>query len=200
MSDVVCDYPLAILMSNGDDSSGPRATHVPVIPEFDPRDWPEDLAGATFFTHMSRANPHCAQLHDGTVALLAFTGPSAYVSPTLYDTAEIAPTWNYVAVHARVALEVIDDRDQALGVMTQTVDTLESRFGNGWDMSPAMGFFDKMLAAVGVFRATVLDAQGIFKISQEQPAQTFARVRDHFADRDSTPHNQMAAMMRRIPR
>ncbi|RDI68402.1 FMN-binding negative transcriptional regulator [Nocardia pseudobrasiliensis] len=199
-ADIVCQYPLAILMSNGDDSTGPLATHVPVIPESDPGEWPQDLAGARLFTHMSRANPHCSALHNGSVAVLAFTGPGAYVSPALYDTTEIAPTWDYVAVHARVVLERIEDRAHALDVMRRTVETLESRFGSGWDMSAALNFFDKMLSAVEVFRATVLDAQGMFKLSQEQPPRTFARVRDDFAARRSTTHQDVAALMKRTSR
>ena len=53
----------------------------------------------TLIGHMARANPQWRQ-SDGQTALVIFSGPHAYISPTWYEADQVVPTWNYAAVHA----------------------------------------------------------------------------------------------------
>ncbi len=57
--------------------------------------------------HVARANPIHSHIGDGCKALLACTGPDAYVSPDWYGAENQVPTWIYTAVHlsgtARIA-------------------------------------------------------------------------------------------------
>lgn len=53
--------------------------------------------------HMARSNP--VLRHPGR-AMLMVQGPDGYVSPDWYGADNQVPTWNYVAVHLRGALEV----------------------------------------------------------------------------------------------
>ncbi|MFC7895159.1 FMN-binding negative transcriptional regulator [Streptomyces sp. NPDC057381] len=200
MVDLIRGNPLALAVANGQPDEGPFATHLPVI--FDPDgdlDGDGDLTGATLLGHMNRANPHWASLDTGGVLLLTFTGPHSYVSPTVYEVTPAAPTWNFTAVHVRGVVEKIDSMEETLGVVQSTVRAFEGEFGNGWDMSESLGYFRKIAPGVGAFRLTVTGAEGMFKLSQEQPGEVRERVRESFGRSGCVHKRGTAGLMSRLP-
>ncbi|MCX5285638.1 FMN-binding negative transcriptional regulator [Streptomyces sp. NBC_01281] len=200
MVDLIRANPLALAAANGRPEDGPFATHLPVI--FDPDtsgEWTGELPGATLLGHMNRANPHWAALESGSVLLLTFTGPHSYVSPTVYEVTPAAPTWNFTAVHVRGVVEKIDSVQETLGVVESTVRAFEGRFGDGWDMTASLGYFRKIAPAVGAFRFTVTGAEGMFKLSQEQPGEVRERVRESFGQSACTYKRETAGLMSRLP-
>lgn len=199
MVDLMLANPLALMVSNGQPGDPPFATHLPVIP--DPErsaDWSAGLSGATVIGHMNRENPHWAALRDGDVVLLTFTGPHAYVSPTLYETTPAAPTWNFTSVHVRGVVAKIESLEETLGVVQSTVRAFETGFGTGWDMTDSVDYFRSIVAGVGAFRVTVSAADGMFKLSQEQPPEVRHRVRRNFDARECGRHRATADLMGRI--
>ncbi len=88
-----------ILMVNGPD--GAIASHIP---------FQLDADGLTADLHLTRSNP-IARLGQTVPALIAVSGPDAYVSPDWYGSEDQVPTWNYVAVHLRGVLEPMDAGD-----------------------------------------------------------------------------------------
>src|SRR5690349_7987686 len=53
----------------------------------------------TLMAHMARANPQSAAIGSDDEALVVFSGPHAYISPSWYEDRATAPTWDYIAVH-----------------------------------------------------------------------------------------------------
>lgn len=200
MVDVIRGNPLALAVANGSPENGPFATHLPVI--FDPEtsgDWSGELPGATLLGHMNRANPHWAALETGSVLVLTFTGPHSYVSPTVYEVTPAAPTWNFTAVHVRGVVEKIDSMEETLDVVESTVRAFEGAFGDGWDMTESLDYFRKIAPGVGAFRYTVTGADGMFKLSQEQPGEVRERVRESFGQSACTYKRETAGLMSRLP-
>lgn len=76
----------------------PLMAHVPFLLADD---------GASADLHLARSNA-IARL-GASEALLAVTGPDAYVSPDWYQVPDMVPTWNYVAVHLIGRLERLPD-------------------------------------------------------------------------------------------
>ncbi|GAA1938426.1 FMN-binding negative transcriptional regulator [Streptomyces durmitorensis] len=200
MLDLMRENPLALMASNGNPADGPFATHLPVIT--DPQ-WTgepnSDLADLPLLGHMNRANPHWKALETGTVILLTFTGPHAYVSPTVYDVTPAAPTWNFTSVHVHGVVEKIESTEETLGVVQATVRAFEKELGDSWDMAESIGYFRKIVPGVGAFRVRVTKAEGMFKLSQEQRADVRERVVQSFAGRGCTRHAQTAELMTRLP-
>jgi transcriptional regulator len=200
MVDIIRSNPLAMLVSNGTEQAGPFATHLPAIP--DPAmagKWPADLVGATVLGHLNRSNSHWSTLAGGSVGLLTFTGPHAYVSPTVYEVTPAAPTWNFTAVHLTGVLELIPQGEETLRVVQSTVQAFEAEFGSGWDMTDSVDYFRQILPAVGAFRLTVTHADGMFKLSQEQNPEIRERVRQSFSERPCGRHQDTAELMSRLP-
>jgi transcriptional regulator len=202
--DLVRDNPLAALVSNGAETDAPHATHVPII--LDPLTAgqpPTELDGGTLWGHMNRANPHWRALTCGTPVTAIFTGPHAYVSPALYQTTPAAPTWNFTAVHIRGVLRKIEADtagDETLATVAATVRAFEKQFGAGWCMSGSIGYFRRLVPAVGAFRIAVTHVDGMFKLSQEQKPDVRQRVQRSFAERESAGHRGVAALMSQLPR
>lgn len=200
MVDLMRSNPLALMVSNGSPEAGPFATHLPVI--FDPEgtvEPAEDLAGLPLLGHMNRTNPHWSALEDKAVALLSFTGPHAYVSPTVYGVTPAAPTWNFTSVHVHGVVEKFDSTEETLEVVQATVRAFETSFGNNWDMTDSIDYFRKIVPGVGAFRMHVTKAEGMFKLSQEQEPDIRDRVVQSFAGRGCTRHAQTATLMSRLP-
>ncbi|MEU6027976.1 FMN-binding negative transcriptional regulator [Streptomyces tauricus] len=194
------ENPLALMASNGTPADGPFATHLPVI--IDPggeERMAADLSGMPLLGHMNRANPHWAALDTGTTILLTFTGPHAYVSPTVYDFTPAAPTWDFTSVHVHGVVERIESTEETLGVVQATVQAFEKEFGDSWDMTESLDYFRKIVPAVGAFRVRVTKAEGMFKLSQEQRPEVRERVAQSFSGRGCTRHAQTADLMNRLP-
>ena len=78
---------------------GVLAAHVPFVLDED-----------RVLAHVVRANPLARHLGRGPAdALLIVSGPDGYVSPDWYGEPQLVPTWNYVAVHLRGELRLLDD-------------------------------------------------------------------------------------------
>ena len=123
----------------------------------------------TLLAHMARANPHW-KAFDGTVeALVVFSGPHAYVSPTWYATAPAVPTWNYVAVHAYGTPIVVDDVTQSRTHLGQLAATYEADRDRPWriDEQPK-DFIDKLVPGVVAFEIPISRIEGKFKLSQNR--------------------------------
>lgn len=200
MADIIQRFPLATFVTNGTAGAGPFATHLPVIP--DPamtHDWTQDLAGASLLGHMNRKNRHWTALESGSVILATFTGPHAYVSPTVYEKSPAAPTWNFTSVHVHGVAEKIDSLEETLDVVRATVRAFERDHGTDWDMSGSVDYFREMVPGVGAFRIRVTGAEGMFKLSQEQAPEVRDRVRRSFAQRPCGRHRETAQLMGQLP-
>lgn len=198
--DLLHKNPLGLLVTNGPEGGVPYATHLPVIPESAMTgSWPDDLCGTTLLGHMNRANPHWKALEDGTPAVLVFTGPHSYVSPTVYQISPAAPTWNFTSLHVHGTLSRIESRSDTLDVVKATVRAFEGEFGANWDMSNSIGHFLRILPGVGAFRLTVSSADGMFKLSQEQEPHVRERVRRTFAQQECALRRATAGLMSRLP-
>src|SRR5688572_23601686 len=90
-------YSFATLVSTS--GAEPIASRLPFL--FDRQAGPH----GRLLGHMARANPQW-KTADGTRVLVMFDGPHAYISPTWYESRQVVPTWNYVAVHAYGTLHV----------------------------------------------------------------------------------------------
>lgn len=159
-----CDF--GVVVSNGAD--GLFATHIPLLLKRG------EGAFGTFYGHVARGNPH-AKLF-GQPALVVFSGPHAYVSPTWYsDRTTNVPTWNYVAVHC-TGTPVAIDGDQ-LAHLSAMAEKYEASRANGWstrELKPEIA--GAMPRGVVTFRMEIARIEGKAKLSQNKPREERVRV------------------------
>lgn len=188
-------YPLALLVSGTADV--PFATHLLAVPAFDDADG-GPLEGRRLLGHLNRANPHWRGLADGGRALLVFSGPHSYVSPTVYGVTPAAPTWNYVSVHVRGRVRPIHDPESTSDVVRRTAACCEARFGNGWQQAGSLEYFAGLLPGVGAFELVIEEAEGMFKLSQDQTPALRDRVLAAFEGSPATHPHELARLMREL--
>src|SRR4051795_10840223 len=109
-------YSFATLVSHCDGEL--FASHLPLLLKR------EEGQPGTLLGHMAKANPQWKEA-AGTEVLAIFSGPHAYISPTWYEDEKTVPTWNYVSVHAYGRLELVQDSQEKLDILRQTVGVYE---------------------------------------------------------------------------
>jgi transcriptional regulator len=190
---IIDGHPLATLTTNG--PTVPWASRLPaLVAPGEPGTGP--LAGTELFGHLNRANPHWKALTDGTHARLMFDGPGGFVTPAVYPGDPSAPTWNFAAVHVCGRLRLIDDPEETLQVVRWTAQRLEERFGDGWDQTASVDYFRRILPGVGAFRLRVEDVEGLFKFSQEKPADVQEAVIRRYEADTAARNRPLAHLMR----
>jgi transcriptional regulator len=158
--------PFAIVVSAGEGS--PFATHIPVLAS-------EKDGRVLLRAHVARANPHWEMLQDGREAMVIFHGPHAYISPSLYESRQSVPTWNYAAIHAYGHARVFEDPEPLTEVLLETIAIFEATYLGQWQELNEK-FRAKMLSQIVGFEIAVERLEAKFKLSQNRPRADQARV------------------------
>lgn len=187
LHDAIRQHGLATLVSQTPD--GLIASHVPLLLDPDPAPY------GTLVGHLARANPHARLADPGAQTLAILQGPDGYITPAWYEakaeTGKVVPTWNYVAIHAYGTLEVFDDPDRLLGVVSRLTDHHEAARTVPWAVSDAPAdFIAGMLKGIVGIALPIARLEGKAKLSQNRPAGDQARAiaglradgRTHLAD------------------
>ncbi len=112
MISVMKSYPFATLVSTSE--GNPLITHIPIIYN--------DESGK-LVAHIDKYNPQVATLQDGAEVTVVFKGPDTYISPTVYTTRQL-PTWNYIIVHIKGTITLINDPSDAKDTMIAMTESL----------------------------------------------------------------------------
>lgn len=168
--------PLASLVVHG--AGGLVVAHAPMMVE-------QDAAGRiTALTgHLARANPFWSGLSPEHEALAIFTGPDAYVSPSMYPSkrahGKVVPTWNYARIEARGHLTVETDPAAIRPYIEDLTTTLERDRAEPWGLDDApAGYVEKLQHAIVGLRIKVTAIGGALKLSQNRNPEDYAGVRD----------------------
>lgn len=119
--------------------------------------------------HLAKQNPQW-QLFGMGESLAVFTGPHAYISPSLYEKRESVPTWNYIAVHAYGIPQIItlsDSQELMDEMIDEMIDTYSSDYKSQWH-SLSENFRQGMMNGIVGFEMTVTRLQGKYKLSQNR--------------------------------
>lgn len=171
-----------------DPAALPVATHLPlVVSDAGPHGVIEG--------HLARANKHWTSL-AGREALVVFSGPHGYVSPTLYEEQLSVPTWNYISVHAWGTFELIEDDEGKDALLKHLIALHEPAYADRWRSLPD-GFRRTMLAGIVGFRISIAHIEGKFKLSQNRSQADRDRVRATHAA-GTTDEQLLAAWMQRF--
>jgi transcriptional regulator len=163
------------------------ASHLPLLVR-------RERDGAQLLGHMARANPQWQDL-AGQDALAVFSGPHAYISPRWYESDNVVPTWNYLAVHVRGKCQVVDDASTA-AIVQDYVSTYERPDAQGpWSIDPASGFFQKLVKMIVGFRIDIEQLEGKWKLGQNQTAERRTNVARHLAASKDAEAREIGRLM-----
>src|SRR5258706_5964768 len=101
IKEFIARYPFAFLIGS-DSENKPIATQVPVFIE--EKNGRKILGGHI----MKNTDHHKPFLHNNNV-LVVFTGHNIFVIGTWYSNPYKPSTWNYISVHAKGIIKILDD-------------------------------------------------------------------------------------------
>lgn len=136
----------------------PFASHLPFLLER------SSTSTGWLVGHMAKANPHWHEL-VGEV-LVVFLGPHAYISPAWYEEEKTVPTWNYVAVHVYGQVSVVDDGEQLLKIVEDTVKYYEQSRPAPWMLDTTQEYIHKLLKGIVGFKIEITRLEGKWKLNQ----------------------------------
>jgi transcriptional regulator len=165
--DLIEHYSFGLLVSQSEDR--PFATHLPMLLE--------RSAGplGRLIGHVARANPHW-KTAAGQKVLAIFSGPHAYISPSWYESDNVVPTWNYVAVHVYGTLRAIEDTGRLLEIVGKYVDYYEAPFPRPWKFDPESDFSRKLAQSIVGFEIEIEQIEGKWKLNQNHPRERREKV------------------------
>jgi transcriptional regulator len=178
-------HPFGALVTVADDGEL-VATHLPWLVHRD-RGAQGVLEG-----HIAKANrEHQLPADNGTdrssEALVIFTGPDAYISPSWYPSkaehGKVVPTWNYVAVHVYGRVHFTSDREFLARHLEHLVTRHEGGRSAPWMISDAPRDYieRQMNANVGV-ELSISRIQAKWKMSQNRPPADVEAVIDNLRE------------------
>ena len=181
------EHPLASLISQ-DEEGAAFVSHLPL--HLTQRHGQSILLG-----HCAKANPHWRYLQTRPRALVTFMGPQAYMSPQIYPDLARVPTWNYLAVHARVHATLVDDAPDKDRLLKQLIADHEPSYAAQW-RGLDEAFQEKMMHGIVAFELRITDVQCKLKLNQHRPESHAAL---HALYSQGTPDEQaLAAWMVRL--
>lgn len=173
-------------------NAGPLAAHVPFVIEPD---------GSAVLLHLVRSNPIVAALERPVPALLAVSGPDGYISPDWYGLEDQAPTWNYVAVHLRGALERLPDA-RLEAVLDGLSEIFECRLApkSPWRMTKMdASVRARMMRAIVPVRLAIETIDGTWKLGQNKPEAARSRAAEAVPEGVGHELEALSALMRQLP-
>lgn len=186
--DLIKAHPLGTVITHCGHSL--NANHIPLL-------LAENSTGQLVLRgHVARANPVLDDLAENPETLVVFQGAEHYITPSWYETKKetekVVPTWNYVVVHVRGTMRVIDD---AVWLHQQLVDLTaqqEAARIEPWSVNDApTDFLDQIKKAIVGVEMQIDTMVGKWKVSQNQPLRNRASVVKGLAEQGTDSANAM---------
>ncbi len=123
-----------------------------------------------FFTgHLMRKTDHHLAFEKNSHVLVIFHSPHAYIDANWYSNPAQGSTVNYMTVHAKGMIELLDEAATVAAVR----DITKRHIGDGTPASfenISKEYVDSMVKAIVGFRIEVTGIQNVFKLSQNKDA------------------------------
>ncbi|TGL57668.1 FMN-binding negative transcriptional regulator [Leptospira sarikeiensis] len=181
--EIIGKYPFAVFVSNLE--QGLEATHIPLLLSSNKN----SLVG-----HMASVNP---LLKKNTNVLCIFHGPHAYISPTWYETDQTVPTWNYISVHAKGTMKILD-AVQTEKILEESILYFESESSDYKYGTPKLEIKKALLGKIKGFEITDLSFEAKIKLSQNHPIERRKNVIRELEKTGYEEEKDLAAWMKKI--
>ena len=185
---LVLEHPLAWVVCL--DAAGFRATPLPLRPRVGADGRIEALEG-----HMARSNALYATLQRDARALILFSGPQGYISPSWVSNRTWAPTWNYTVVQFLVTIAFDETPARLDAHLHDLVDAMERGRPGAWHPSEMGARYETLKRMIVPFEATVVEQRAKFKLGQDERDAVFTDITEALG---TTGSDALVAWMREL--
>ncbi len=173
---------------------GLRVTRIPFTADFEAG----ELKGLRGHLHVRNQQ---ADGLDGAEALVAFSGPDAYVSPNWRTASDRGATWDYTAVHVSGRVMVRTERDFFDRLIGDLAAAAEARVAGlsekpAWSMKNVTeDYVERLRPRLCAFEIAVSHVEGIAKLHQNFPDADARSVAAHLARSSDEGAQAIGALM-----
>ena len=188
IQEVMRNHNFATLISGT--ASNLIASHLPLL-------WSSDGSGYGHLRgHMARDNPQWEDFDVDTEVLVIFNGYHAYISPIWYNLQPAVPTWNYVAVHAYGAPQIIEPPTSVEALLKQMVTTFDSNPEQAWSNNKNQDeMVQEMIPNIVAFDIPISRLEAKAKLSQNRPPDDRTNVIAALQESNDSNTRNLAAYM-----
>lgn len=146
--------------------------------------------------HIAKKNPLYQILKQPQQALVVFNIDQAYVSPNWYagkfEHHRTVPTWNYVVIHVKGEVSLIEDEKALRGILAKLTRRHEAQQEKPWKMGDAPQDYiqDQLQQIVGV-QIEIKHLIGKFKLSQNRSEQDIRNVASAYQQNGQSQLSEM---------
>lgn len=187
----IAAHPFALLAANGTD--GPVTALAPLV--LHPK-------SGSLIGHVARANPFWrAAEESGARSVAVFRGADAYISPSFYaskaEHGRVVPTWNYMAVEVRGALNTETEADSMRSFLEPLTDMMERHRNVPWQVSDAPDdYISKLSNGIVGVSLSIENITFVRKLSQDKPEQDQQGVIAGLSTENNSAAQAIAGAMR----
>jgi transcriptional regulator len=169
------------------DNGKSHATHIPIeLVKNAKEEW--ILQG-----HIAKANSQWKHFNNGQDVLAIFNGPHSYVSSSWYDYEEV-PTWNYVAVHIRGTIKIVEG-EALYQALKHLVDKYEADSKHPISVDNLSKKTMRQVNGIVGFEIQIKDIQAAYKLSQGHNDENYKAVSEQLSQCPSAAAKEIADLM-----
>ena len=185
--DIIENNSFAILITNS--QSNLKATHIPML-----LDRNEGELG-TLTGHIAAANDQLSNYEYEALAI--FQGVHKYISSSWYETNQSVPTWNYVSAHAYGLIEIKNEFEDKLEIVSRLVQFYEAEDSSYKVSSLDKNYLSGQLKGITAFSIRITRLEGKKKLSQNHSEQRQRLVIENLDAMCDDNAREISAMMKK---
>ncbi len=159
------ESPFATLVSVLPGQNEPGISQLPIVV---PASLGSESSPVVLLGHLAKGNPHSKLLGQAGSHQLLFTGPNAYMSPSVYADTNRVPTWSHISIQARGTIKLLEGHAAMDGLLKALIAQHEPAYAEQWRGIP-LDFQEKLLSAIVCFEFHVETLESKFKFNQHRP-------------------------------
>lgn len=163
---LISEHPLATLVTTQNEL-GLQADHIPLMLKNNNQE------SCILQGHIAVSNPLWKKVKNNSDVLCVFQGGNTYISPSYYPSkkkhGKVVPTWNYMVVHAKGAINFIQDNEWKLDFLKALTHQHEQSASKPWTLDDAPEeYITAQLSGFVGFEINVQSLTGKWKLSQNK--------------------------------
>ncbi|MCC7406268.1 MAG: FMN-binding negative transcriptional regulator [Bdellovibrionales bacterium] len=182
-------YPFATLISF-DKAGAPIINHFPLLTEL--------VEGKiTIVGHMAKRNPQWRNFASHPRAVVVFSGPHTYITPSWYVSGRDVPTWNYAVAHVEGTVRLVEDFAALTALLQRLTQQFEHGSSSPWqfELPEDLQQPEALTSAIVGFEIQVDKIETKFKLSQNRSVDDRRGILAGLATRTDDLSKQVLAMM-----
>lgn len=179
---IILSYPM---------NEKPYINHLPII--FSNKSGEENI----LLGHMAKRNPQWRHFKENPECTIIVNGSHTYITPRWYKSGRDVPTWNYAVAHLHGKIELVEEFQSQVEVLSQLSNFYEKLSLKPWafELPDDLDNGSALTSEIISFRFIIEKVEAKFKLSQNRSPEDKAGVIEGLLERKDDMSRLVREMM-----